>query len=104
MEETPEQAIMDSRSLKLLRTLVTVLMVVMICGFIVLIAFLVTRFPERNGPVLPEAVVLPDGTRAEAVTLGRGWAAIVTDDDRILIFDPATGALRQEVAIETGAE
>ena len=95
---------MDSRSLKLLRTLVTVLMVVMICGFIVLIAFLVTRFPERNGPVLPEAVVLPDGTHAEAVTLGRGWAAIVTDDDRILIFDPATGALRQEVAIETGAE
>lgn len=49
--------------------------------------------------MLPETVALPDGVRAEAVTFGAGWYAVVTDADTILIFDSATGALRQSVEI-----
>jgi hypothetical protein len=43
--------------------------------------------------------VLPDGLTAEAVTFGRGWIAVVTDTEEILILDAETGALRQRVAI-----
>ena len=39
------------------------------------------------------------GVEAEAVTLGRGWIAVVSQDNRILIFDRETGDLRQEVQI-----
>ncbi len=48
---------------------------------------------------LPDQVTLPEGVRADAVTMGQGWYAIVTDDDRILIFDRASGELRQSVEI-----
>jgi hypothetical protein len=32
------------------------------------------------------------------VTMGTGWIAVVTSDDRILIFEP-NGTLRQEVTL-----
>ena len=100
MNEAPEQA-GDLRSLRLLKALVTVLMVVMIVGFIVLIALLVTRFPARTAaPALPDSIALPDGTRATAFTQATDWYAVVTEDDRILIFDRSSGALRQVVEIE----
>ncbi|WP_172293795.1 DUF6476 family protein [Pseudoruegeria sp. HB172150] len=101
MEEAPEQA-GDLRSLKLLKGLVTVLMVVMIVGFIVLIAVLVTNFPgtrSGGGPALPDSIALPEGAVAEAFTQGDGWYAVVTEDQRILIFDAASGDLRQDVEI-----
>lgn len=77
------------------------LTVTMIVGVIVVVAVLVIRLPQamRAGPALPSGITLPDGVGAQAVTLGRGWYAVVTDDDRILIYDAASGALRQEVAI-----
>jgi hypothetical protein len=35
------------------------------------------------------------------VTQGDDWFAIVTDDNRILIYDRQSGSLRQTVTIET---
>ncbi|MES2968886.1 MAG: DUF6476 family protein, partial [Pseudomonadota bacterium] len=34
-----------------------------------------------------------------AFTQGAGWFAVVTADDRILIFDRANGTLRQTIQI-----
>ena len=88
-------------SLRLLRALVLVLMVVMIAAVITVVALLVTRMPGGQGslpPVLPENLALPAGAAPLAVTFGPGWVAVVTDQNRILVFDD-TGALRQEVAI-----
>jgi hypothetical protein len=85
--------------LRRLARLVTVLTLVMIAGFAVLIAALVLRL-NAAGPDLPDAVDLPDGARATAFTQGSDWFAVVTADDRILIYDRLTARLRQEVAVE----
>ena len=87
--------------LRFLKRLVTVLAGTMIAGLITIIALLVIRFPQAIGPrpALPETIVLPEGATAEAVTMGRGWVAVVTEEDEILIFDRATGALTQTVEI-----
>ncbi len=75
----------------------------MILGLITLIALLVIRLPggraPKPAPALPATVTLPAGTRAEAVTFGPGWIAVVTDRQEILILDAASGALRQRIAI-----
>jgi hypothetical protein len=100
MQDAPEPAD-GTAPLKLLRWLVTVLTLVMIAGFVVLIALLVTRFPAAPPAelALPETLALPEGARPAAFTRGRGWVAIVTEDDRILIYDAETGALRQSVQV-----
>ena len=79
--------------------LVTVLTATMIIGVITVVALLVIRL---NGPELslPDQIQLPDGASAVAVTQGRGWYAIVTDDDRILVFDAGTGDLRQSIDVQ----
>lgn len=74
-------------------------MVVMIVGFIVLIALLVTRFPSAPDVGLPESVALPDGTVAEAFTATRNWYAVVTQSDQILIYDRETDALVRTIEI-----
>ena len=79
--------------------MVTGLTGVMIVGLVVVVALIVIRFRD-SGPVLPEDITLPDGARAYAVTAAEGWFAVVTDDDRILIFDRITGALRQEIEVK----
>ncbi len=73
----------------------------MIVGVIVVVAVIVTRMPTalRGLPKLPDSIALPDGTRATAFTQGPDWYAVVTADDRILIFDRASGSLRQTVVI-----
>ena len=78
-----------------------VLTLVMIGGVITVVALLVTRMPQAlNGvPVLPEAIQMPEGAKAQAVTFGQGWIAVVTEDGRILLFN-AEGRLRQEVRLE----
>ncbi|KGK79259.1 hypothetical protein PM03_07030 [Thalassobacter stenotrophicus] len=84
--------------LRLLKTLVTVLTGVMILGVIVVVGLLVTRFPT---PVTaPEALQLPEGTVAQAVTQGHGWWIVVTEDARVLFFG-SDGALRQEVPLDS---
>lgn len=76
----------------------TTLTVVMIGGVLVIIALLVIRLQSDEAP-LPAEIALPAGASAEAVTFGSGWIAVVSSDDRILIFDRETGALRQEIEI-----
>jgi hypothetical protein len=86
--------------IRFLRRLVAALSVTMIAGLLAIVTLLVIRLgPGPADPVLPEALRLPDGATAAAFTRGRGWIAVVTDDDRILIYDPATGALRQTLTI-----
>lgn len=92
--------------LRYLKTLVTTLTVVMIAGLLTMIALFVTRLPGPGAPTaalppLPETITLPEGARALSFTLGRGWIGVATDDDRLLIYDAETGALRQSVQIET---
>ncbi len=82
-----------------LRLLVTILTGTMIAGVLVVIFLLVTRFTEKP-PALPETLTLPDGAKVQAFTQGGDWFAVVTDDDRILIYDRVTGQLRQSVVVE----
>ena len=95
--EAPDPALPPS--LRLLKWLVIVLTLTMIGGVITVVALLVTRMPLVIGtpaPSLPEGFALPDGAKAQAVTFGEGWIAVVTADDRILIFG-RDGHLRQTV-------
>lgn len=94
MDDFPEPA-----NLRFLRRLVTVLTTVMICGVLVVIVLLVTRL-NRDAPVLPATIELPDGAQAQAFTQGADWYAVVTTDNRILIFDRLTGKLQQTVVID----
>lgn len=94
----------DAAALRWLRGLVTALTAVMILGILAVVALLVIRLPDVSAlaaPPLPDALRLPAGAEPLAVTQGRGWFAVVTEDDRILIFG-ADGALRQEVRVEAG--
>lgn len=77
----------------------TTLTVVMIGGLVVIISLLVIRLQASETP-LPAEIALPEGVKAEAVTLGSDWIAVVSQDNRILIFDRGTGDLRQEVQIK----
>lgn len=72
---------------------------VMILGVVILIGLLVTRL-GRVSPVLPSDMSLPDGAKATAFTQGPDWYAVVTDDNRILIFNRITGALQQTVTVD----
>jgi Family of unknown function (DUF6476) len=87
-------------SLRFLKGLVILLTLTMIIGVITVVAVLVTRMPQAFSvaPTVPKGLALPAGAKAEAVTFGKGWTAVVTSDDRILIFGK-DGALRQEVAL-----
>ena len=90
-------------NLRFLKTLVTVLAGTMIAGLITIIVLIVIRFPTAMAarPALPETIALPAGAKASAVTFGRGWVAVVTEADEILIFDAGTGALTQTVPIKS---
>lgn len=85
--------------MRLLRRMVMLLTAVMIGGVLVTFALIVIRLSDRT-PTLPDQVELPDGARAQAVTIGNNWYAVVTDDNRILIFDKTTGNLRQEISVD----
>jgi hypothetical protein len=87
-------------SLRFLKGLVIVLTLTMIIGVITVVAVIVTRMPHSFGaiPDVPAGLTLPDGVKPQAVTFGKGWTAVVTQDDRILIFS-ADGVLRQDVPI-----
>jgi Family of unknown function (DUF6476) len=85
--------------LRFLKTLVTVLTISMIVGVITIVTLLVTRLQGGGALPLPEVITLPDGAQAQAVTVGTDWYAVVTTDNRILIFDRLTGKLRQEITV-----
>ena len=96
MTKAPEPV--EPANLKFLRLLVTTLTAIMIVGVLVVIALLVTRLRD-TGPSLPAEITLPDGAHATAFTQGQGWYAVVTEDNRLLVFNRTSGALVQEVAI-----
>jgi hypothetical protein len=100
MDNSPEpQPEVDPAMVRYLRLLVTILTGTMIAGVLVVIFLLVTRFTEKP-PALPDTLSLPDGAKVQAFTQGGDWFAVVTDDDRILIYDRVTGQLRQSVQVE----
>ncbi len=71
----------------------------MIGGLLVITTLIVIRFSDTR-PRLPDSITLPDGSRPEAFTQGRDWFGVVTDDNRILIFDRDGGRLRQTITVE----
>ena len=79
--------------------MVMLLTAVMIGGVLVTFALIVIRLSDRT-PTLPDKIELPDGAKAQAVTIGNNWYAVVTDDNRILIFDKTTGKQRQEIVVQ----
>ncbi len=79
----------------------TVLTAIMIFGVVTVVALLVIRLNADPAPLpLPDSVTLPDGKTATSFTVGSDWYGIVTQDDRILIYDQVTGTLRQTVTID----
>ncbi len=99
MTSSPDPDSADAAQLRFLRRLVTTLTVVMIAGMVVIITLLVLRL-TGDTPPLPDRITLPDGTTPQAVTIGPDWIAVIGNDDRILIFDRATGKLRQSIALD----
>lgn len=101
MSDAPD-AIVLPPSLRFLKWLVIVMTLTMIVGVITVVSVVVTRMPQAmqsGGPTLPENVVLPEGARPQAVTFGKTWFAVVTEDDLILIYG-RDGALRQTIALK----
>jgi len=95
----PSKPVPEPANLRFLRILVTTLTAVMIGGLLVIVGLLVMRF-SSTAPALPDSITLPDGTKADAFTMGKRWYAVVTDTDQILIFDRTTGDLRQTITLE----
>lgn len=89
--------------LRWLKRLVTVLTLTMIGGITVIAALLIIRLSGPQSPRLPDAITLPAGVSASAITAATGWYGVVTTDGRILIYGE-DGVLRQEIAVNTGPE
>ncbi|THD84569.1 hypothetical protein E7811_02165 [Aliigemmobacter aestuarii] len=100
MDDTPQDGERLPPSLTFLKWLVIVLTLTMIGGVITVVALIVTRMPQAfdRGPVMPSSITLPEGARATAYTQGIGWFAVVTEDQRLLIFRE-DGTLRQEIPL-----
>ncbi|WGW03414.1 DUF6476 family protein [Tropicibacter oceani] len=96
----PEENLPEPPQLRFLRLLVTVLTAVMIAGIVLILGLIWHRYSNARAP-LPEVITLPSGAQASAYTQGSDWYAVVTADNQILIFDRATGKLRQTLQIET---
>lgn len=91
-----KQVAKDVPELRLLKTLVTGLALVMGLGMIALVALLWLRFSQPVLPDLPQNITLPEGAQAQAVTFARDWIVVVTDAGEVLLYDRA-GALRDRV-------
>lgn len=99
MDETAPLSDQDTRNLRFLRVLVTVLTATMILGVLSIVVLLVIRLQAPSGPTFPESIALPEGVEPTVFTQGTGWYAVVTADNRILIFNQQDGTLHQEIAI-----
>lgn len=82
--------------LRLLRWLVAGLALVMGLGMIAIVALLWMRFAQPVLPALPASIALPDGAKAQAVTFGPDWIAVVTQAGELLLYD-RSGALRDRL-------
>ena len=88
--------------------MVNALTFALIAGVLVIAATLVIRLSAGPAlPPLPEALRLPAGETARAVTFGEGWIAVVTADgtgvERIRVLDAASGAPRGTLEIAPAA-
>ncbi|WP_418591739.1 DUF6476 family protein [Ponticoccus sp. (in: a-proteobacteria)] len=95
------EALPEPPGLRFLRLLVTVLTAVMIAGILGILGLIWVRYNNAQAP-LPEVISLPGGATATAYTQGTDWYAVVTqgpEGEAILIFDRATGRLRQTIGI-----
>ena len=107
MPPAPQEPATLPPELRLLKFLVTALTGTMIIGLITIVALFVIRLPKAPppNPALPESLKLPGGLAADAVTMGRGWIGVVASGaagEEILIFDAASGALRQRIPVKPG--
>lgn len=102
-------------NLRFLRVLVTTLAITMIAGLLTIVGLLVMRFSAQPDPEtvsaaaisqstdlteLTSALTLPDGTQPRAVTLTEDLLLVVTTAATLLIYDRASGTLRQTVALK----
>ena len=88
--------------LRILRYLVLAMTIIFIVGFTIIVTVVYLQFVKaQNGFKidLPDIVELPEGARAQAFTQGRGWYAVVTQENKILVFDSKSGELTQSVDI-----
>lgn len=97
MTELPERP--EPANLRFLRRLVTTLTAVMIVGLVVLIGLIVIRL-QQPSVTFPESITLPEGETATAYTQGRGWFAVVTESDQIIIYDATSGEIRKTIDVE----
>lgn len=90
-------------SLRLLKALVILLLIVMILAVPSVVWLLAQRLPQAQGalPALPPALALPAGTEVKAVTFGQGFVAVLSGEDRLFLFG-SDGRLLQEMALEPG--
>lgn len=91
--------------MRLVKRLVVVLTSVMILGVIVIIGLLVTQIARSPAPFdLPDNISLPEGARAQAVTLSRDWVLVVTENQTVLVFDRRNGTLLHEMDLPQPTE
>ena len=76
----------------------TVLLVVMILGFLTIVGLFVMRLAPEPTPNLT-SIELPEGVTALTYTRGPDWYAIVGDDNMIRIYN-LDQTLRQEIEIQ----
>ena len=69
----------------------------MIAGLITIVVLLVTRLPGAAVRV-PEALDMPEGATANAVTQAPGFWLVTTRDGRVLVFEP-DGSFQREIAV-----
>ena len=101
MPDDPQlQAPPLSPELRFVKRLVTTLAAVMIVGIVVIVGLLAWRLTAPPAPLtLPEQLALPEGTKpVEAVTLSRAWILVVAGEE-LLLFDRATGTLRNKITL-----
>lgn len=91
-------------TVRILQWLVIGLTASLIIGVITMVTVLVIRLPRPATPPVPEELALPAGAVALSFSQGRDWVAVTTTDDRILIYDRNSGALRQTLIVTGSAE
>ncbi len=101
MQQSPEPGpLPEPANLRFLRRLVTTLTAVMILGLLVILSLLVIRLNTAPAPLtLPEAITLPGGARAAAVTLAPDHVVVLTEGQRVLVYDRG-GELLREIALD----
>ena len=104
MGQAPEEdeATALPRDLRFLKTLVTVLTVVMIAGVITITALLVIRLNGGGAPVMiaPGEFDMPSGVGVVGFSVVDGQTVIVGDDGVIRVYDTQDRTLSEEFVLD----